>query len=47
MPTELQAAYDNGECPDCGEPIPDHLHDGDACLNCGHVLCIVTPCDDE
>jgi hypothetical protein len=34
----MQAEYDNGECPDCGEPIPDYTDDGDNCTNCEHVF---------
>ena len=31
--------YDEGECPDCGDPIPDDMVDGGECANCGHVFC--------
>lgn len=30
--------YPDGECPDCGESIPDAAWKGDACENCGHVF---------
>jgi|TARA_Y100000034_G_scaffold135146_2_gene205898 hypothetical protein len=30
--------YDNGECPDCGEPIPEDMVKGGDCLNCRHVF---------
>ena len=30
--------YENGECPDCGEPIPKDATSGDECVNCGHVF---------
>lgn len=30
--------YDNGECPDCGQPIPDDCVEGESCINCGHVF---------
>ena len=30
--------YENGECPDCGDPIPDDIVDGGECSNCGHVF---------
>lgn len=30
--------YENGECPDCGTPIPDEATAGDECSNCGHVF---------
>lgn len=29
--------YENGECPDCGEPIRDDATLGGECVNCGHV----------
>ena len=29
--------YKYGECPDCGDPIPDDAEFGEECLNCGHV----------
>jgi hypothetical protein len=31
-------AYKNGACPDCGEPLPEGVQDGDSCCNCGHVF---------
>ncbi len=34
----IVADYDNGECPDCGESIPDDVSEGDECENCGHVF---------
>jgi ribosomal protein S27E len=36
--TKLQAAYIDGECPDCGDPIPNKAKDGESCQNCGHVF---------
>jgi hypothetical protein len=27
-----------GDCPDCGNPIPESAVHGDACDNCGHVF---------
>lgn len=30
--------YDNGECPDCGESIPDDCKQGEQCANCDHVF---------
>jgi hypothetical protein len=30
--------YDYGECPDCGEDIPDCMVSGEECANCGHVF---------
>jgi DNA-directed RNA polymerase subunit RPC12/RpoP len=35
----IKASYDNGECPDCGETIPDDVANGQACANCGHTFC--------
>lgn len=29
--------YDNGECPDCQETIPDDAELGQNCVNCEHV----------
>ncbi|MFA5419530.1 MAG: hypothetical protein WC341_13850 [Bacteroidales bacterium] len=29
--------YENGVCPDCGEPIPDDAYYGGSCTNCNHV----------
>jgi len=34
----VKESYENGECPDCGEPIPDDSDEGQACTNCGHVF---------
>jgi len=34
----IQNTYENSECPDCGEPIPDDVVSGQACTNCGHVF---------
>jgi predicted RNA-binding Zn-ribbon protein involved in translation (DUF1610 family) len=33
----VRDAYENGECPDCGEPIPSRAPNGWECPNCGHV----------
>jgi len=30
--------YEGGNCPDCGEPIPDDATFGDGCENCEHVF---------
>jgi hypothetical protein len=30
--------YADGECPDCGESIPDGAWTGESCENCGHVF---------
>jgi len=34
----LRDQFDDGECPDCGEPIPYNIGHGDECPNCGHVF---------
>lgn len=34
----LKSEYPYGECPDCHEPIPDNIVDGEECPNCGHVF---------
>lgn len=34
----IKESYEDGECPDCGEPIPDDIEDGDECPNCGHIF---------
>jgi len=36
-PNPVRAAYRNSECPDCGEPLPENVQEGDECGNCGHV----------
>lgn len=38
--------YENGECPDCGEPITELAVDGDDCPCCGHVFWILRDDDD-
>lgn len=30
--------YHYGECPDCGDDIPEDMVDGGECDNCGHVF---------
>lgn len=30
-------AYD-GVCPDCGEPMPPDIQEGEECCQCGHVF---------
>ena len=40
-------AYEDGECPDCGETIPDDTPEGGFCPNCGHVFWSITPDDDS
>ena len=34
----IKNSYPNGECPDCGENIPDDVCTGQACGNCDHVF---------
>jgi hypothetical protein len=34
----LKWCYQKGECPDCGDPIPDDCIHGQSCKNCGHVF---------
>jgi len=34
----VKDSYENGECPDCGEDIPNDVSNGDGCSNCGHVF---------
>jgi hypothetical protein len=34
----IKDEYPYGECPDCHEPIPDHITEGGECQNCGHVF---------
>lgn len=41
--TEIQSQYENAECPECGEPIPDTAVDGSECVNCGYVFYIYEP----
>jgi len=38
MSIDWSAVYENGECPDCCDPIPDDTPDGGNCENCGHVF---------
>lgn len=39
-PNLIQDSYPNKECPDCGEPIPEDLQEGQDCRNCGHIFCL-------
>src|SRR5579872_6264961 len=34
----IKHLYEDGECPDCGDPIPDNAVEGDNCGNCEHVF---------
>jgi hypothetical protein len=34
----IKDSYENGECPDCGEDIPNDVSNGDGCSNCSHVF---------
>ena len=43
----IKDSYSNGKCPDCGEPIPDNVTEGQECKNCEHVFCSPRDCDDE
>lgn len=36
--TAVRDAYEDGECPDCGEPIAPDAEEGSECSNCGHVF---------
>jgi len=36
--TNWEEIYDDGNCPDCSESIPDTMVDGGECFNCGHVF---------
>jgi hypothetical protein len=42
----IRGSYPDRECPDCGEPIPLDVAEGDACSNCGHVFVLPRPSDD-
>lgn len=37
-PVNWAEIYENGECPDCCEKIPDHYVEGMSCQNCEHVF---------
>ena len=37
-PKDIKDTYPDGKCPDCFDPIPDHITDGDKCPNCGHIF---------
>ena len=34
----IRDQFTDGECPDCGEIIPEDMADGGECANCGHVF---------
>ena len=38
MANSIKEGYIDGECPDCGEEIPDDVVCCQACKNCGHVF---------
>ena len=40
----VKAAYEHGECPDCGESISEDTLPGEECENCGHVFYTVDVC---
>jgi tetratricopeptide (TPR) repeat protein len=37
-PRKVKDFYSNGNCPDCGEPIPESATEGDDCSSCGTVF---------
>ena len=41
----IRSAYRKGQCPDCQEPIPEWVVDGENCFNCGHVFGVEKPND--
>jgi hypothetical protein len=44
---KIKSQFQDGNCPDCGLPIPDGIVDGGDCLNCGHVFYVeVRSCDE-
>lgn len=43
---KIKDNYEDGECPDCGDPIPDTAVAGDNCTNCEHVFSANKPTDD-
>jgi DNA-directed RNA polymerase subunit RPC12/RpoP len=43
---DMRENYENGECPDCGEEIPDDMPEGGECANCGHVFHLPQEDDD-
>lgn len=43
----IKDSYENGECPDCGEDIPDDVSNGDECSNCSHVFYSPVKPEDE
>lgn len=47
MSNPVKDCYEDGICPDCCEPIPDNIVDGEGCTNCGHVFCLPAPDDDN
>jgi hypothetical protein len=38
MSNPIVDSYEDGVCPDCGEPIPQDVEEGSECVNCGHVF---------
>lgn len=46
MMNAIKDSYPNGECPDCGEAIPDDVVEGQACSNCEHVFTTEQPNDE-
>ena len=35
---KVKISYENVQCPNCGDTIPDDVEEGDECENCGHVI---------
>ncbi len=42
----IKDEYPKGECPDCGEDIPEFATPGESCENCEHVFTESRPNDD-
>ena len=34
----VKDAYEYGDCPDCGQEIPNNVEEGQSCSNCTHVF---------
>ncbi len=43
----VKDTYPDGECPDCGEEIPEEAVSGSECENCGHVFFLDHEDDDS
>lgn len=42
---DINSLYEYGVCPDCQEPIPNEVEEGESCNNCGHVFTNLHPND--